>query len=482
MSSRLRVWSPKTVNGFGQVGADDSKGFPEQLTSLGHQGLDDLGELIGGVEDHAVGRQVVVLDVLALLVAVIAGDHVTTESDPVFEIVELLARVDGGVNGGPQDRIGDIAQQDGAVGDLKFRSPALGSPLPGHQQLATTRRDRSCDHRAKPGKVCPGMPVQTFLYDADGTDHAVELQDGMQERLGDRQLLWIDLTAPSQDELHRVGEVVHLHRESIRSLLGPGGQPRIDQFGTYFQGNVNAVEARDGDGQLDAQPTPLAFCVGPNYVVTVHAAPLQFLDDFAGRVHQDSGLGALDSTSMLAALLDGQLNGYFLILEALEEAVDDLDQDILLHPLDGGFLEKLVKLRRRAARLRQLLAPHREVFPILAQPDFQGVADRKAGPQFRALAGRFDRAMDATQIAREVVLGSFDLYMAGISRKTNDAVQVLTIVTVALGIVSAVASVLGTNFALGFFKSGTLGFVSMLLGMAALVALVLLVARRQRWI
>ena len=326
------------------------------------------------------------------------------------------------------------------------------------------------------------MTVRTSLYDADGLDHAVDLQDGMQERLGDRQLLWIDLTAPSQNELDRVGEVVHLHRETIGTLLDAGERPRIDQFGTYFQGNVNAVEARDGDGQPDAQPTPLAFCVGPNYVVTVHAAPLQFLDDFAGRVHEDSGLGALDSTSMLAALLEGQLNGYLKLLEDLEEAVDDLDQDILLHPLDRGFLEKLVELRRRVARLRQLLAPHRDVFPVLAQPDFQGVADLKAGPQFRALEGRFERAMDATQTAREVVLGSFDLYMAGISRKTNDAVQVLTIVTVALGIVSAVAGVLGTNFVLGFFKSGTLGFVLMLLGMAALVALVLLVARRQRWI
>ncbi|OLV15536.1 Magnesium and cobalt transport protein CorA [Deinococcus marmoris] len=119
---------------------------------------------------------------------------------------------------------------------------------------------------------------------------------------------------------------------------------------------------------------------------------------------------------------------------------------------------------------------------MLAQPDFQGVEGRKAEPKFSPLEGRFERTMDATQLAREVVLGSFDLYMAGMSRKTNDAVQILTIVTVGLGVVSAVAGAMGTNFNLGFFKSGTPGFILMLLGMTVLVALTLLIARRRHLI
>ena len=92
------------------------------------------------------------------------------------------------------------------------------------------------------------------------------------------------------------------------------------------------------------------------------------------------------------------------------------------------------------------------------------------------------RHLRAAENARDLVLGSFDLYMTGTARKTNDAVQVLTIVTVSLGIVGAVAGVLGTNFTVGFFKAGEVGFVLMLLGMLLLIALVLIVARRRRWI
>lgn len=325
------------------------------------------------------------------------------------------------------------------------------------------------------------MTIRAFLYDADGPDQTIDLS-GALPTLTDRQLLWIDVTGHERAEIERVGAAVHLHRESIKNLLNPIGRPRLDQFGTYFQVNVMAIEATTAGGEVSFTAIPLDFFSGPNYVVTVHDRPLQFLHDFAGRVRQDSSLGALDSASFLAALLDWHITSYFRVLEEFEEAVDELDEEVLLHPNDREFLEDLVALRRRVGSLRRMLAPHREVFSGLARPEFQGLTGEQAAPQFRSLEDRFERAMDTAENARDLVLGSFDLYMAGTGRKTNDAVQVLTIVTVSLGIVGAVAGVMGTNFTVSFFKAGELGFVLMLAGMLLLIAGVLIMARRRRWI
>ncbi|WP_425148600.1 CorA family divalent cation transporter [Deinococcus sp.] len=323
------------------------------------------------------------------------------------------------------------------------------------------------------------MSIRAFLYDADGTDCAVELHKDSLASLSDRQLLWIDVSGQDRAEIERVGASVKLHRESIKNLLDPIGRPRLDQFGEYFQVNVVAIEPGNNAG---FRPVALDFFSGPNYVVTVHAEDLQFLHDFDDRVRENSGLGALDSASFLAALLDWHINSYFRVLEEFEETVDDLDEEVLLHPNEREFLEDLVELRRRVSRLRRLLAPHREVFSGLARPDFHHLIGSDAGPQFRALDDRFERAMDAAENARDQVIGSFDLYMAGTGRKTNDAVQVLTIVTVSLGIIGAVAGVMGTNFTVNFFKAGERGFVFMLLGMILLIALVLILARRRKWI
>ena len=326
------------------------------------------------------------------------------------------------------------------------------------------------------------MTIRAYLYDADGTDHEVDLSDQILTSLGDRQLLWIDVIGKDEAEIEQVGRTVHLHRESVKNLLNPIGRPRLDQFEKYFQVNVVAIEpARTGDKPGFVQ-IPLDFFSGPNYVVTTHAEELKFLRDFDDRVREDSGLGALDSASFLAALLDWHITSYFRVLDEFEEMVDTLDEEVLLHPNDREFLEDLVKLRRRVGQLRRLLAPHREVFSGLARPDFHLLVGEDASAQFRSLDDRFERAIDAVENARELVIGSFDLYMAGTARKTNEAVQILTIVTVSLGIIGAVAGVMGTNFSVGFFKSGATGFILMLAGMLLLIAAVLLFAHRRRWI
>lgn len=326
------------------------------------------------------------------------------------------------------------------------------------------------------------MSLRAFLYDADGTDRPVDLHDQVLHSLNDRQLLWIDVTGQDRSEIELIGATVHLHRESIKTLLNPIGRPRLDIFGDYFQVNVVAIEPNQEGHEPSFRQLPLDFFAGPNYLVTVHADELQFLHDFDDRVRADSGLGALDSASFLAALLDWHINSYFRVLETFEEAVDDLDEEVLLHPNDREFLKDLVELRRRVGALRRLLAPHREVFSGLARPDFHGLAGSDAAPQFRSLEDRFERAMDAAENARDQVIGSFDLYMTGTARKTNETVQVLTIVTVSLGIIGAVAGVMGTNFTVEFFKAGVRGFWLMIVGMLLLIALVLVTARRQKWI
>src|SRR5687767_4049032 len=88
--------------------------------------------------------------------------------------------------------------------------PSLG-PLPGRPPCASLRR----------------MTVTSRLFDADGTDDAVEIDASLVERLGDRQLLWVDVHGADEDELRRVAEILHFEGQSVRNLLNPIGRPRL---------------------------------------------------------------------------------------------------------------------------------------------------------------------------------------------------------------------------------------------------------------
>lgn len=318
------------------------------------------------------------------------------------------------------------------------------------------------------------MTVRAYLFDADGADKEVQLTPQVIASLSDRTILWVDVSDNNQNELTQIASLLHLHRESLSNLLNPIGRPRLDVYDQYFQVNVIAVK------EVDRIYHPLEFDLfaGPNYVVTFHPEPIDFLETFDRQVRGDTQIGALTAASFLAALLDWHVSSYFTVLRSLEDEVDRLDEMAILAPADRKFLRQVVALRRRVSYLRQLIAPHQEVFAALARPDFEAIAQTVSAAHFRALEDRLNRAIDAVEHTREMVIGTFELFMTGTSQSTNDTMKVLTLVTALVGLMG----IMGMNFTTELFESGTPGFALTIAGMLILCASIFVVARLRRWL
>jgi Mg2+ and Co2+ transporter CorA len=222
--------------------------------------------------------------------------------------------------------------------------------------------------------------------------------------------------------------------------------------------------------------------IGHNFVVTVHPEPLPFLDQLRERERGDTQLGVLSAESFTVSLLDWQLTTYADAVAELEAEIDRLEVQMLTGRALGEHLPEMAQLRRAASRLRRLLVPHRAVFGAMARPDFRPDPDGVNDKQFRGLNERFERSLDAVENARELVIGSFELFATRTAQRTNETMRVLTFVTVLLGSLSVLAGVLGMNFEAPFFHSGQKGFVITIVAMLVIAALALVVARWRRWL
>ena len=315
------------------------------------------------------------------------------------------------------------------------------------------------------------------LFDAAGDDREIELDAAAIKRLSDRQLLWVDVSGDDEGQLRRVGELFALEPESIRNLENPIGQPRLDVLERYFEVNVVAI------GE-DERPVPMDLLAGPNWVISVHHQKADFLDPFRQQLSGDRELGRIEAPSFLAALLDWQLGTYFKLVDELERGVDVLDE----RALRGGdredrtdLLAEMVQLRHRTGRIRRTIAPQREVFAALARPGFEVLATSESAAHFRALQARVERAIDAIENARELLIGSFDLYMTQTAQRTNDVMRVLTIVNVILLPAVVLAGIMGMNFKVAFFENTNL-FWLVIVAMVVIAAGSLAIARWRRWL
>jgi magnesium transporter len=321
------------------------------------------------------------------------------------------------------------------------------------------------------------MAIRSALYRADQADLEVELDAGVLAGLNERQLLWVDLVAPDNGEIERVAALFHLRPAALR-LPTHLHRPSLDNFGECFR--IVVYAAFEGAGKR-CRAQPLTLVAGDNFVVSVHGGELPFIEELRRREKGDTKLGELTAESFVASLLDWQLSTFFHAVERLEHDIDEAEVAVLGRRQSSGFLRRMVDARQEISELRRLLKPHRDVFYGLSRPDFTPTERPEAKPHFTALIAHFERAEDALESARDLVVGSFDLFSTRAAQRTNETMRVLTFVTVLMGSLSLIAGVMGMNFGLAFFDTGQRGFWTVMALMGVVVVAALVVGRWRRW-
>jgi Mg2+ and Co2+ transporter CorA len=339
---------------------------------------------------------------------------------------------------------------------------------------------------------------RVYLYDADGRDREIQLDAATLPQLGEHNLVWIDVEHPDADEIARLSDAMEVDPGCF-ALPSAGDEPNLDNYGNYFRFWVEAAprhgdprepgpadalrHAENGNGTADAATGGrIDFLVGPRWLVTIHDAPVPCLERFRDQDKAETMIGLLSPQALAASLLDWHLGEFFQEVSRIETSVDRLDERVLREASNSSLLGRMVAMRRRVSKLRGLLVRQRSIFYGLSRPDFALVTDAGALPFYQSLAGRFERALDEIERARDLVTGSFELFTSRSSQQTNDLVKILTFITAIIGFCAAVAGLLGMNFQLAIFRSGTSGFLAVT-GSLVLVALASLIyARHRRWI
>lgn len=328
----------------------------------------------------------------------------------------------------------------------------------------------------RPSAMAEEESFQAKLYQSQAPTREVGVHELDSVQPTDEALLWVDLTHPTGPTLDRIWQACRFPEEA-RPFVDQGTNPEVRSQGEYFW--LRVVAALDHDGH-QVSGAVLTLVAGCNRIVSIHAAPVRFIDELHGAEGHGSALGALSAESFVAALLDWQLSTYFDAIADYEKAIETLENDIL-----GGSgrptLDELRRLRRWASRLRRMLAPHRAVFGALSRPDFRPSESKAAERHFGAIDTRFERAMDMVENARELVLGSFELFSSQTALQTNESMKMLTFVTVIFGGLATLAGALGMNFDAGFFKTKDVGFWVAIVGMVVLTTTGVLLGRWRKW-
>ncbi len=322
--------------------------------------------------------------------------------------------------------------------------------------------------------------VRVRQFDADRHDQSLGLDEALESKPTERQLLWIDIAEEiDAAQAQQLADAFELDQSTVRALETPGDIPHLAVHGSYLHVRVG-VEPND----REPEATPwLDIVGGGNVVITSHRRPIQFLDDMDDRIETDTTFGLLDASTFIASLLGAAVTSYFAAVDAIEDDVDVLDAKSLRDDGRQKLLDDLVVVRRRIARLRRVLTDHRQVFASLAGAELAKLTDNPDSAEaFKSVAERFDSAIGAVEDSREVLIGSFDVYMTRTAQRTNDIMKVLALATVLLLPGSVVAGLLGMNMLIPLPEDNPMSFWFVVSGVAIFAVSILVIARARRWL
>jgi len=295
--------------------------------------------------------------------------------------------------------------------------------------------------------------IRSLAFTTKGTLHTKDIDLFlMPTLLADTNLfLWIDLEAPTKEEVHTILEsVFHFHPLSIEDCVTVSQSPKVEEytpkeddlFTPYLFMVIHAVDYSRQDGLFAT--SELDFFLGKNFLVTYHEKPLKSVTQTEERSLKGAMHIARAPDRVAHALLDLLVDNYKPALDELSMEIGELEQQALQHPTKNT-LNKILQIKKEVLHLRQIIGPQCEVLSRFGQGEFKLIRPKMV-PYFRNVYDALFRIGETAQGYTDSLTGILQVYLNMSSNQTGEVVKLLTLITVITTPLMMIGTWYGMNF------------------------------------
>lgn len=291
--------------------------------------------------------------------------------------------------------------------------------------------------------------------------------------------LWMDIDSTVQSQHALLEQVFGLHPLAIEDTLNPASRVKLEEYPGFLYIVIRAVElAAETDDPYDLATKDLHCFLGPSFLVTVHAGVMAPVDTVWEIMRRSPDLLDRGVERALHAVLDTAIDGYFPILEQIDDFLDGLEERVFAR-FDQEALRDLFQVKRLVLSLRRYLGPSREVLNVLTNRPSALVAP-EVQIYFRDIYDHVLRINDALDTYRDILSSTMDAYLTQVSNRLGATTKGLSVVaTLSLPFV-VVSGMWGMNFSRMPMTQWPNGFWVLLLVQLGLGLLLLMLLRRRQ--
>ncbi|WP_241249142.1 magnesium transporter CorA family protein [Rhodococcus sp. X156] len=336
----------------------------------------------------------------------------------------------------------------------------------------------------EPGRACAQTPTRcdarTRLY-RDGVLESEGFPvEQISDHLGDdRVVVWLDLLDPELDDLVVLSEEFGLHPLALEDAVHDHQRPKVDRYGTHLF--LTSYGAWLDTDSAELQTTEVAAFVLPQALITVRKDDRLRIEKVMQRWDDNSDLAKHGVAFLLHGLLDFIVDGHFETVQLLDDAIEDLEDQLFSDEPQGKEVQRRsYELRKSLVLTRRVVMPMREVLNTVMRRDLH-VLDEEMLHYFHDVYDHVLRATEWTESLRDLVTTVLDTHLTMQGNRLNEIMRRLTAWAAIIAIPTAITGFYGQNVPYPGFEQWW-GFLCSLALMVGVAGGLFLGFRRKGWL
>ena len=304
-------------------------------------------------------------------------------------------------------------------------------------------------------------------------------------------VLWVDLDDPNEAEeetiLVSLFDVHPLAIEDCRKGKDEEGHlPKVEDFGESLFIIFNPVErsiggnGRRAQQRLDITTTQVSAILTRRALITHHYRPQHSITNAVQLLAKNPQMLARGPDFLFHIIIDDVVDNYTPILDALDEAVDSMEEEVFRLPAQRT-MSRILQLKKTIMTIRRVAVYQREMLHRLSRGEFPLIT-RDEMIYYRNVHDHLVRMTDLAESYRDIVTGLLDAYLSVTSNNLNQVMKLLTIISTIFLPLSVITGFFGMNFKYLPGAEWEYGVVAASIFMAAVGVGMLWVFKRNKWL
>jgi len=283
---------------------------------------------------------------------------------------------------------------------------------PPQSGLVTTEGPVPQDKRDSPGPdtataaLCARTPTKcqarTRLYkDGRLVSEGFPVAEISDHLAGGAVTVWLDLRDPDHEDLAVLQDEFGLHPVAVEDAVFDRERPKLDRYHSHLF--LTAYSARLDHASGELATSEIAAFVTPQALITVRKDDGLDVGKIMERWDSSPDLAQCGVGFLLYGLLDYIVDGHFDAVQSLDDAVDDLEDNLFSDvPKNLHVQRRSFELRKSLVLLRRVVIPMREVVNAVMRRDLHVVGDELM-PYYQDVYDHVLRAAEWTDTLRDLV-------------------------------------------------------------------------------